>query len=547
MRGEEEKREVDPDRQQAPETSSEPEDSSGPEEPPDPWTIIKRWIYRRLGLPGLVALLLISAIGVAWWNWGTLRTLPGIAPIVEWASQSNLRKADPQRFTVALAHLQNDEDRQYENLIFQRLNQQFASQEKNAVQILRCDRTIRRQGPDPEVSGRKGHEKARAYLLQSGADVLIWGAVLKVADKSEPNLYWTPRRGVEPARDWGRYRTEDLELPEVFWEDLIEILQLLVVTRDAEFRSLEGRFVADRLRPFIEKIRHLLTSGAEGWSEQIRARVRFVLAGSLETLGEQAGANDALAEAIVLYREALKEYTRERVPLDWAMTQNNLSTALARLGEREAGTAGLEQAVAAYREALKEYIRERVPLDWAMTQNNLGGALARLGEREAGTERLEEAVAAYREALKEWTRERVPLQWAGTQNNLGNALRSLGEREAGTAGLEQAVATFREALKERTRERVPLQWAMTQNNLGTALGSLGEQQKDVSVVCEALGAHLAAWEVFAAGDASHYAAIAKGGVERDVALLRDAFDQSEYNQCLARHHERLQALRNAEK
>src|SRR5208283_3810286 len=105
----------------------------------------------------------------------------------------------------------------------------------------------------------------------------------------------------------------------------------------------------------------------------------------------------------------LKEWTRERVPLDWARTQMNLGNALATLGERESGTGKLEEAVAAYREALKEWTRERVPLDWARTQMNLGNALATLGERESGTGKLEEAVAAYREALKEWTRERVPL------------------------------------------------------------------------------------------------------------------------------------------
>jgi tetratricopeptide (TPR) repeat protein len=86
------------------------------------------------------------------------------------------------------------------------------------------------------------------------------------------------------------------------------------------------------------------------------------------------------------------------VPLDWAATQNNLGNALMRLGERESGTAKLEEAVVAYREALKEWTRERVPLDWAMTQNNLGIALRRLGQHESGTGKLEEAVAAFREA-----------------------------------------------------------------------------------------------------------------------------------------------------
>jgi tetratricopeptide (TPR) repeat protein len=171
----------------------------------------------------------------------------------------------------------------------------------------------------------------------------------------------------------------------------------------------------------------------------------------------RAGKRDGAAQqAVAAYSEALKERTRERVPRDWAMTQNNLGAALQTLGERGSGTELLEQAVAAYSEALKERTRERVPLDWAMTQNNLGAALQTLGERESGTERLDQAVAAYSEALKERTRERVPLDWAMTRNNLGVALRTLGERASGTVRLEAAIAAFSEALTVLTREASPL-------------------------------------------------------------------------------------------
>ena len=100
----------------------------------------------------------------------------------------------------------------------------------------------------------------------------------------------------------------------------------------------------------------------------------------------------------------------------------------ATLGERESGTARLEEAVAAYRAALEECTRERVPLEWAMTQNNLGNALATLGERESGTARLEEAVAAYRAALEERTRERVPLEWAASFGNQGVAMMLIADR-----------------------------------------------------------------------------------------------------------------------
>ena len=111
-------------------------------------------------------------------------------------------------------------------------------------------------------------------------------------------------------------------------------------------------------------------------------------------LSRGAGAADARAGAARLGDDAVQYRHRARV-----------------LCERQGGTAKLEEAVAAYRAALEE-TRERVPLGWAMTQNNLGNALRALGERESGTARLEEAVAAYRAALQERTRERVPLNWA---------------------------------------------------------------------------------------------------------------------------------------
>jgi tetratricopeptide (TPR) repeat protein len=92
-------------------------------------------------------------------------------------------------------------------------------------------------------------------------------------------------------------------------------------------------------------------------------------------------------------------------------------------------------AVAAYRAALKEYTRDQMPLKWAATQNDFGLALLTLNGLESETGRLEEAVAAFRAALEEYTHDHAPLQWAMTQNNLGTALETLGERESGTARL----------------------------------------------------------------------------------------------------------------
>jgi hypothetical protein len=65
----------------------------------------------------------------------------------------------------------------------------------------------------------------------------------------------------------------------------------------------------------------------------------------------------------------------------WAETQSNLGNALRGLGERESGTARLEEAVVAYGEALKERTRERVPLGWAETFGNQGITMMIIADR----------------------------------------------------------------------------------------------------------------------------------------------------------------------
>jgi tetratricopeptide (TPR) repeat protein len=441
--------------------------------------LVEEWVRKRFGLAGVVVLAVVFALIAIWWQWDQIVKLPGIAEMVKLASRAPLPRADPQRFSVAVAHLEGDANSGQEQNLVDSL-WRFAATEQGSsklnVQILQFDRTIELKGGDLEIEASKGHEAARRLLAESGADVLLWGRVLKEGNQTRPRLFWTPARAAAHGKATDLYAVQEFELPPVFWTDLAQWLGLLVESQAAELNKLEGQYAAGRLLPFIERTRKVLDVEARSWDADTRARVQFLLANALRIYGEQAGTRQPLEEAVATFQEALKERTRDRVPLDWAQTQTALGDALWRLGEREAGTARLEAAVAAYQEALKERTRERVPLDWAATQNSLGNALWRLGERETGTARLEAAVAAYQEALKECTRELAPLDWAATQNNLGNALLRLGERETGTARLEAAVAAYQEALKEWTRERVPLDWALAQNNLGLALFRLGERE-----------------------------------------------------------------------
>jgi tetratricopeptide (TPR) repeat protein len=162
---------------------------------------------------------------------------------------------------------------------------------------------------------------------------------------------------------------------------------------------------------------------------------------ALQTLGERESSTARLEEAVAAYRAALEE--RREFPLDWAMTQNNLGTALQTLGERGSDTARLGEAVAAYRAALKGRGPPKkgslsfaiTQKQWAMTQNNLGSALRRLGERESGTARLEEAIAAFDAcltAMPGWQPEWVDQVCAAAKETLDEIERRAAKQPGGS-------------------------------------------------------------------------------------------------------------------
>jgi tetratricopeptide (TPR) repeat protein len=495
------------------------------------YATVQTYIYQHTGILGSLAFGLVCVAFLIWWKWAEISARPGIAALLRLIGRDPVPEADQDRYSILLAHLNNDNGTENEDLVREGLA------EFPAIQVLSLDRTIKPKGASAEQSELVGHEKARRYLEASGATVMIWGSVLKHDGKAVPKLYWTASHGQSlRAERYAPLAAQQFRLPGLFWSDLRDILRMVISAQQGVIAQRKGHYVADQLPTFIQRVRNLVSkqTGSNRWSDETLAEAKMALASALRTYGEQAGQNEPLKEAatlwsevlairgrtpfdwagtqynlgntlislgdreggrerleeaVVAYRQALRVWTRRGAPLDWAAAQTNLGIALFRLGERESGAERLEEAVAACHQALLAWTREHTPLGWATTQNNLGNALSRLGERESGTERLKEAVAAYRQALLEQTRVRVPLDWAMTQNNLGNALSILGERENSTERLEEAVAAYRQALLEHTRANVPLDWAMTQNNLGNALSNLGERENDTERLEEAVAAY----------------------------------------------------------
>jgi tetratricopeptide (TPR) repeat protein len=225
------------------------------------------------------------------------------------------------------------------------------------------------------------------------------------------------------------------------------------------------------------------------------AMTQINLGAAYRMLAEVEAKAENCKKAIKACEEALKVYTLERFPMDYAMTQNNLGNAYKRLAEVEAKAENCKKAIKAYEESLKVYTLERFPTNYAITQNNLGAAYGTLAEIEAKAENCERAITAFEEALKVRTLERFPMDYAMTQNNLGEAYRRLAEVEAKAENCERAITAFEEALKVYTLERFPIYYGGTQNNLGAAYGRLAEVEAKVENCKKAITAYEEALKV----------------------------------------------------
>jgi tetratricopeptide (TPR) repeat protein len=424
-------------------------------------------------------------------------------------------KAKPMpagRFNILIADLAGDtsDARSQSEHIRQSIETQFGADRDATIRVARAFVALNPNG-DLDAQRKKG----RDLLKRLNGTVLVWGAVAS-ADQALRLRFLSPSEdGGDAAKGFALDAVK--ELPLDFGSKLAAIvLAEAAVSVQSAYQS--GSYVADTLARAVATLEPLIRKPPAALTPDQRGRLFLSYASAQGKIGEQSGQDAPLRSAVNAFRAALQEYTRDRVPLDWAMTQNNLGYALRVLGERGDDKA-LSDAVTAFRAALQERTRDRVPLDWAMTQNNLGNALRVLGER-GDDQALRDAVTAFRAALQERTRDRVPLDWAMTQNNLGNALRVLGERGDDQA-LRDAVTAFRDALKEYTRDRVPLDWAMTQNNLANALHTQAVRSRSCALLSEASTAIAGALEEFGNGRAPAYEAVAKSIAAKIEATRKD--------------------------
>ena len=343
----------------------------------DPRELLKKrlfkWLNTRFGI-GLAALVLVPAF--LWFGWDKVEKLPGVSSVVEKLTDfAPLPHATGNKFSLVIGKLENDSDDSHRRVIREALAGQ------TGVEVLLVDRIISLDAnANQQDAIRAGHERARDILKKTHADVMLWGTSLDAKRAESPmSLHWTTttRTDFKSIENY-RPREADYDLPELFWQDVSDVLGLLATAAASEFNKQGGHYVADQLKPFIDRVRSLLHSNKLRSGND--AALWVILADGLTTYGEQRGEADSLNEAVAAYREALKEYTQDRVPLQWATTQNNLGNALRTLGEREESSEKLEYAIKSFTLALATYQSAQVEWDLSSIETAIAKAKQRLAE-----------------------------------------------------------------------------------------------------------------------------------------------------------------------
>lgn len=151
-------------------------------------------------------------------------------------------------------------------------------------------------------------------------------------------------------------------------------------------------------------------------------------------------------------RAEVERQDRNKSPLEWAAAKQKLGEALLRLAKYEQfdryRDAILSEAIDVFNEALKERTRARFPIDWALTKSQLGHALSsrsdlarKQGLADEDLTLLMRAIQQFREAVAERKLlDSSPSIWLETQSSLADTLNKL-------ASIQDDKDAFREAMQ----------------------------------------------------------------------------------------------------
>ena len=369
---------------------------------------------------------------------------------------------------VAIAHLEGDDGKRIEGRLFDAL---AGLDPRLKVTPVILNRTISASRRPQGIAHLDALEAVSGVRVES----LIWGGV-----KGDPNAAVGPLYATK-FRDYpqfgGAFLPGDFKMPALPPDDLCKVLRLIVATDSAEFMVRYKIKFGDALEPLIREVSAIVNDPRKsaGWSADTRARMNLILGIANRTSGVELKSKDSLNAAVANFQRTLNDWTRDRDPLEWAMTQRNLADALGQQFGLDWHDAPLHPAMTAYQNALAIYQSRSDRLDSAHVQLGLASSYEIIGRYEPGRDNVSKAVDHYRAAAEGFDPRTYPDDWGDVQLKLANALRVLAFWDKGTKSIEDAIAANKAALTVYSKQDDPVRWAEAQGQIAQCLNQLGQE------------------------------------------------------------------------
>ncbi|NWF60389.1 MAG: hypothetical protein HXY43_14285 [Fischerella sp.] len=229
----------------------------------------------------------------------------------------------------------------------------------------------------------------------------------------------------------------------------------------------------------------------------LKARAKVGMAGALRAIPNDA--EDLLLQAKELYTEALPALQEFASPEEIAEAQMNYGLVLQSLVPFN--LARIADSIQVYQEALRVFTWEKYPQEYAILHNNIAIAYLSMSSGSQQQYLFEGlAVQTFEAALKHINIIDHPREYAMLQNNLGNALQYLPSSHP-LDNLVRAIAAYDEALKVRNAKDTPLEYANTIANKANALFNLPDDLNKPETgnpqnLRQARAYYQQAWEIF---------------------------------------------------
>jgi len=448
---------------------------------------------------------------------------PAPAPAADGASYSNpslLRRlidglgTDQERIGVRVAKLTGENADQNTRHLIAALGNSPAIQTRGLSKALKLDVNADRTKQIERIS-----MTARRWLIDTEADVLIWGHV--PAPGSALHLHFVTLANWDQQAP-GAFDFETvLAVPAGFGAEVADLLRTVTLaaalpgTRAKQ--ALKKRALADGLEPAALALDQVLPE----MTSRERATLQSGYASVLAAAARPGYDAELLARAAERYRIAASVLSEKESPEDWARVHKHLGSILHIEGERNRDPAMLDKAESLLIDAADILDRAGHPRAWGALQNRLGLISYRRGFESGDTAELKRALRRFKSALAIYTRDQTPMRWAEIMSNVAQAAQVLGEHVKSLEALATAANACKAVLEVRSRSQTPMLWAASQNNLGSALFLLGKQTRNVERLEASVAAFEQALEVYEARNNHRLAAITAKNLDRARDMVDD--------------------------